>query len=355
MAGSRSSTSSRVRAMAVTPLMRAGAALAQKGTRLVQQLRGHGAVADARVVRFVDAQDAIDLRGADADADGRPAGKGGGDGGRDVLVGAGVEVQQGALRPLQQDRVAAGHRLLRQGGGVGHVGGQADAVVCVLGVYALQRQRVRPVQLRQDGVLVGHEEGEELPQRFAVQQVGDADAGTADLVHEGGADAAAGGADGAVPPQLLVQPVDQRVPGHQHLRAVAEEQPSLDGDAARLQPLDLLEEAGGVDDDAVADDANLLGVEDAGGHEMERELADFVYDGVTGVGAGGVPCDYLGLLRQQVYDAPLPLVPPLAPHDHDDWHKTARLRRTSPLLSVRREYRGRGRWGQGLVFQLKGS
>ena len=41
-----------------------------------------------------------------------------------------------------------------------------------------------------------------------------------------------------------------------------------------------------IDDDAVADDADLVGAEDAGGDDVEGELAKLVDDGVAGVVAG---------------------------------------------------------------------
>ncbi len=123
------------------------------------------------------------------------------------------------------------------------------------------------------------------------------------------------------------------MPGHEDLGAVAEEQPAPHGHSARLDVVDLLEEDLGVDDDAVTDDAGFIGVEDAGGDEVQLELAQLVDDGVPGVVGGGVPGDDLGLLRQQVYHSALTFVPPLAAYDHDRWHKIIRLRRT-PFLPV---------------------
>ena len=373
MAGSWSSTSSRVRAMAVRPLrrarvagghavepaaapraaggravLRARAALAQQVARLVQQLRGHRAVADAGVVRLVHAQDAIDLSWARCRCRSPPRRQRRRHRGRDVLVRAGVEVQQRALRALQEDRLAAGHRLLHERRRVGHVGRQARAVVA------------RTPRARSPGRAARRRtasRGRRSCTARGTESSCSSDSRSSRSATRTPARPTLSTKAGPTPRPVVPMAPSPRsfsssrsisaVPGHQHLRAVAEEEPALDGDAARLQVLDLLEQVGGVDDDAVADDADLVGVEDAGGHEVELELAELVDDGVAGVVAGGVPGHDVGLLRQQVDDAPLALVPPLAAHDHDDWHKTARLRRTSPLLSVRREYRGRGRWGQG--------
>ena len=160
-----------------------------------------------------------------------------------------------------------------------------------------------------------------LQQRLAVDNVGDAHAGAADFVDEGRADAAPRRADRAFAAQLLVELVDQAVPGHDDVRAVAQKEAAADGDAALFEVLDLAQQLGGVDDDAVADDADLVGVEDAGGDEMELELAELVDDGMAGVVPCGVPGYDLRLFRQEVYDPALALVPPLAAHNHYRRHR----------------------------------
>ena len=51
--------------------------------------------------------------------------------------------------------------------------------------------------------------------------------------------------------------------GHDQVGVVADEQPAADGDAGRLELADLVHERHRVDDDAVADDAGDVGMEDA--------------------------------------------------------------------------------------------
>src|SRR5207244_12783872 len=76
-----------------------------------------------------------------------------------------------------------------------------------------------------------------------------------------------------------------------------------------------------IEDDAVADETELIGMEDSGGNEMELELAKFVDDRVAGVVASRVPGDDIRFLCQEVYDPALALVPPLAAHNHYRWHR----------------------------------
>ena len=86
-------------------------------------------------------------------------------------------------------------------------------------------------------------------------------------------------------------------------------------DAALLHAGDLFQQMGRVDDDAVADDAGLAGVEDAGRQQVQLGFDAFDDDGVAGVVSALVANDDLGLLRQVVDDFALAFVTPLGSHD----------------------------------------
>jgi len=98
--------------------------------------------------------------------------------------------------------------------------------------------------------------------------------------------------------------------------AVTQEQASLDGDTAFFQMVDLLEENGGINDETVADYADLIGVENPSGNDMKLELAEFIDDGVAGVIAGGVPGYQVGLFCQQVHYPAFAFIPPLPADDY---------------------------------------
>src|SRR6185295_20285381 len=116
--------------------------------------------------------------------------------------------------------------------------------------------------------------------------------------------------------QPLVVLVDQAVPGHKDVGAVAQEQTSAHLDAALFEVLDLLQHLVGVDDAAVADYAELVAIEDAGGDEVELELAELVDDGVAGVVASRITGHDVGLLREKVDYSSLPLISPLGAYDY---------------------------------------
>ena len=70
---------------------------------VVKKLGGEGAVTDARAVALEDADDTLDVGGADADADGGAAAGAAGDAGGDIRVGTMVQVEEGALSAFEEE------------------------------------------------------------------------------------------------------------------------------------------------------------------------------------------------------------------------------------------------------------
>ena len=75
-----------------------------------------------------------------------------------------------------------------------------------------------------------------------------------------------------------------------------------------------------VEDDAVADHADLVRVEDPGGDQVELELLAVADDRVAGVVAALEADDHVGAVGEQVDDLPLPLVAPLGSDYDQAWH-----------------------------------
>ena len=75
-----------------------------------------------------------------------------------------------------------------------------------------------------------------------------------------------------------------------------------------------------VDHDAVADRAQLAGIEDPGRDQVELPVHAVAHDGVPGVVAALEADHEIRLLREEVDDLALALVAPLGAHDHDSGH-----------------------------------
>jgi hypothetical protein len=85
-----------------------------------------------------------------------------------------------------------------------------------------------------------------------------------------------------------------------------------------LECLELLEEAGEVDDDAVAEEACAAGVDEPGGEEVEREGAAVGDDRVSGVVPARAARADVGVGGEDVDELALALVAPLRAEDDGD-------------------------------------
>ena len=108
----------------------------------------------------------------------------------------------------------------------------------------------------------------------------------------------------------------------------------IDVDAPLPEAVDLADEVPGIEDDAVADDAELAGAHDAGG--QKRQLVGLVADdeGVAGVVAALEAHDDVGALGQPVDDLALALVAPLGAHHHHICHLRLASRAASPEAAI---------------------
>ena len=141
---------------------------------LVEQLGRERPRADARRVRLHHAEDLVDLQRADATARARAAGDGRRAG--HVRVAAVVEVEQGALRPFEQDVVAARQRVLHEPRAVGHVRREPLTPAKRLVDERLDVEACLGAEHREQGVLLGQDTLELRPQRMLVAQILDPDA-----------------------------------------------------------------------------------------------------------------------------------------------------------------------------------
>ena len=240
--------------------------------------------------------------------------------GRHIRIRAVVDVEQGALRALQQHRFAGLQRVVEQQPGVG------DAVPEALGLlqqrldHVLGVQRLAVVDLDQHLVLEFQRGLDLVGQQLGVEHVGDPDPHPGDLVLVAGPDAAAGGADLLAAHVALGDLVDGDVVGHQQVRVGGDQQ--LRGvDAAIFEALQLVEQHTGIDHHAVADDVGDAGRQDARRDQVQREvLAGGQDDGVPGVVAALIAHHPLHPPTEQISGLTLALVAPLGADEDDCRH-----------------------------------
>src|ERR1700682_2069175 len=192
------------------------------------------------------------------------------------------------------------------------------AIGGVLGQHRLGIQWGHVIELLKDRILdLAQNKPELLLQEARLQQIAGAEADTADLVRIGWTDAAPGRAEAIIASLLFLQLVEDRVPGHDQVGAVGNDQ-AVDADAARAHLLHLFKQDARIENDAVADDAGRVGIENSGRDEVKPKFLAGVDDGVSGIVATLGADDHVGVFREKVDDLALPLVPPLATYEDRD-------------------------------------
>ena len=278
--------------------------------------------ADPGDVGLGDADDPVDVAWAQSRA--RAGAAGDRVGRRHEGVGPVVEVEEGGLGALEQDLAALVHGVVDHADGVAHHGLDPRGVlaqVVVGDLGGVERQPV--VDLGQDGVLLLEGHVELLAEDLGVEEVLDPEADPGGLVGVGGPDAPLGRPQRVLPEEALGHPVELLVVRHDQVRVAAHDQ-AAGVDALGGQAVELLEQHGGVDDDAVADDRRDVVVQDAARHQLEGEGLAVDDDAVTGVVATLVAHDHVHLAGQEVGELALPLVAPLGPDHHGCGHTSLR-------------------------------
>ncbi len=227
-----------------------------------------------------------------------------------------VEVEEGGVGALEEERSPAGKDAVEEMGGVGDVGRESPAL------FEADREHGGGVEreglggeAREHPGLESAGAGKSLGEQVGAEKVADADGGGAvGLVGVGGPDAAFRGADAPVLSLAREQRFADRilllVVGHDDMGAVGEGE--VEGiDAGIAQCVDLAQEGLGIDDDAVADDGEDALVKDSRGEQVQGVSPASDDDGVTGVGAAVVAHHGVKPRGEQVDDLPLPLVAPL--------------------------------------------
>ena len=188
----------------------------------VQKFCGEGALAHARRVRLDDADDGVDLGGADAGARAGAARRSVGR--RDERVRAVIDVEHRRLAALEEHVLARVDRLVEDERRVGDHRRKAVAVTQQLVSNLVDRDGAAVVDLDEQVVLHRERALNLVAQHRLVKQVAHADAEAIDLVRVSRADAAARGADLAAPQEALGDLVQGARVGRDHVRRVRNQQ-----------------------------------------------------------------------------------------------------------------------------------
>src|ERR1051326_3967588 len=282
----------------------------------VEQLRREWAFADAAAVCLVHADRPSEPSRTDARAL-QQAGDGA-VGARHVGIGAVVQIEQGGMSTFEHDLAASGDCFVDQRLGLGDVRLQTFGVREVL-VRNRISVRTGDAYGGQFVVLAVQDEAQLLAERRGIQEVADAQANAASLVHIGWADAAAGGAEAAFLARLLLRAVGRLVVGHDEMGGGADAQPG-GVDLAGAQLVELGYQQARVYRHAWPDDAQRARVENARRNQVDGEPTLLVDHGVAGIRAAVAADHQVRFARQQVDDFAFALIPPVAADNRRNRH-----------------------------------
>jgi len=121
--------------------------------------------------------------------------------------------------------------------------------------------------------------------------------------------------------------------GHDEMRVVADEKPSLDIDVELFELIDFIHQRDGIDDDAVADDTRNVRMKDAGWDQMKNVLVAADDDGVPGIGTSLVTGNDIDVFTQKVDNLSFAFVAPLGSNDNLYGHSFDSIKKT-PMRNV---------------------
>ena len=235
----------------------------------------------------------------------------------DERISAVVDVEQRALRALEQNALAFAAALVEQRPHRIHIGQHLWRHRGELVIDRVRRDLAHAEAAAQR-IVMRQEPLDLAIEHLQVGQVHQADGAASHFIFVGRADAAAGGADGALAGGPLARDVELLVQRQDQRRVLRDPQVlRRDGDALFLKLGDLVQQRARVEHHAVADDREL-----AGPHHARRQQRQLISGAVDHQRMAGVmpaleAYDDVGLLGQPVDNLAFALVPPLGA-DHDN-------------------------------------
>ena len=283
--------------------------LAEGVARLVQELRREGAVAHAGRVGLDHAPDLVQGGRTNAGAAARVARDGVARG--HERVGALVHVEDSALGTLEHQALARLHGLVEH---LAHVGDERLDLLAELEVVLDDHFGVDRRHVVHHGKFFVVDLRHRLDARaqFAfVHQVAHAHTDAVDLIAVARADAAARRADGSLARLLLLRLVERGVVREHHVGVVRDKEAAFGVDALRVEVRDFREGLDRVENDAVADNTNLVSVHNARRDQVEHELLVAHLNSMACVRPALEAHDDVCVQSQEVHNLGLTFVTPL--------------------------------------------
>ena len=227
-----------------------------------------------------------------------------------------VDVEEGGLGALEEDLFAAREDFVQNDARIGHIGAQFLGVCQVFLQHGVVVERLAAVDFGNDVIFGLDVDGQFFREDLGIHEIADTDAHTGHFIHVARADAAFGRADLGLAQGFFLEFVQALMVRQDHVSTVADGD-AADVDALVMHFLDFLQDNAGVDDDAVAEDADLAVVQDA--RRQQAQLIRHIVNDyrMARVGPAGITNHGVRLLGQIIHDFPFSFVAPLGTDDNN--------------------------------------
>jgi hypothetical protein len=215
-----------------------------------------------------------------------------------------------ALGAFKQHALPFVDGVIQHNGRIGDVRTEDFPIRQIIAQNFFGVQRFAAINLFDDFIFFRHKRSQLSGKFIRIQQIGDAYPIARCLVHVARTDPLQRRADFVVPFALFFQAVENDMIRHDQMGAVA------DAQVVRAEPvfmniLDLVDQRLRVDDHAVSQDADFIGIKNAGRYQMQLVFLVIDQYGVSCVVSTLIPGYHFGVLRQKIGDFAFPFVSPL--------------------------------------------
>ena len=283
----------------------------------IDQLGGERTGANTCNIGLLDAQHAVDGSRTHAGTRSRAARAARGAGHKRIRTV--VDIEQRALRALEQNMLALTQRVVQKLRGFCHVGTNDLGIRQIRVADFIHGERALAVHLLQDGVLHLERRLHLHAEHVLVHQILDADAAAGGFVLIARADAAVGGSDFVFTQLELGRLVQLDMVGHDHV-SIAGDLQALAGQALALQHAHLLNQHLRVHHHTVADNRHRVLVHDTRRNKVQCELLIAVNHRVAGVVSALVAHHVVEVAGNEVGHLSLAFVTPLGSDQHHVRH-----------------------------------
>ena len=199
-----------------------------------------------------------------------------------------IDIQHGALRAFEDNRLSLRKSAVQQKSRVANKRRKLFGGIGIFAKHFIRIQRIGIKQRMRDHVLFAARVFDVRAQKYAVEQVSNAQTAAPHFVFIRWTDAARRGSDFHSTGSVFRSKLHHAMVRQNNLRPVRDEKIAIDFHTRGAERRDLLKKGQRIDYDSIADDARALRPQNAPGHKLQNKFFSIDDDRVPGIVATGI-------------------------------------------------------------------